>query len=68
TAFSRSNPSHDIYGLESFTRFRHWGCSTSLIIDARRKPFHAPPLAADRAVAKGVERLGVKNGSLYGLI
>ncbi|MFO7749643.1 MAG: UbiD family decarboxylase [Desulfobacteraceae bacterium] len=68
TAFSRSNPSHDIYGLESFTRFRHWGCRTSLIIDARQKPFHAPPLVADKAVVQRVKRLGVKNGSLSGII
>ncbi len=44
--FTRSNPSHDIYGVNSFQRFKHWGCD-QLIIDARIKPHHAPPLIAD---------------------
>ncbi|MEO8760294.1 MAG: UbiD family decarboxylase, partial [Bacteroidia bacterium] len=33
--FTRSNPSHDIYGVNSFTENKHWGCKGSLIIDAR---------------------------------
>ncbi len=43
-SFTRSNPSHDIYGVNSFTKNKHWGCS-NLIIDARKKPHHAPELS-----------------------
>ena len=32
--FTRSNPSHDIYGIGAKTEFKHWGCSGSLIDDA----------------------------------
>ena len=42
--FTRSNPSHDIYGINSFTQYKHWGCRSSLIIDARAKKHHAPCL------------------------
>ncbi|MHB8259102.1 MAG: UbiD family decarboxylase [Bacteroidia bacterium] len=42
--FTRSNPSHDIYGINAFTENKHWGCKGALIIDARLKPHHAPPL------------------------
>ncbi len=42
--FTRSNPSHDIYGSGSFIRHKHWGCGEHLIIDARIKPFHAKAL------------------------
>ena len=66
--FSRSNPSHDIYGVGSFTRFKHWGCKGALIIDARIKPFHAPPLIQDSHVVQRVNRLGLAGGPLHGLI
>src|SRR5690606_12294686 len=66
--FTRSNPSHDIYGVDSFTEFKHWGCRGPLIIDARNKPHHAPPLIKDEAVERKVDRLGAKGGSLYGII
>jgi 4-hydroxy-3-polyprenylbenzoate decarboxylase len=42
--FTRSNPSHDVYGVEEFTLNKHWGCRGPLIIDARSKPHHAPVL------------------------
>ena len=66
--FTRSNPSHDIYGMDSFTENKHWGCRGSLIIDARIKPHHAPPLIKDPAIEKRVDALGVKGKSLYGII
>jgi len=50
--FTRCNPSHDIYGVDSFIDHKHWGCRGPLIIDARIKPHHAPPLIEDPAVAK----------------
>lgn len=66
--FSRSNPSHDIYGVGASTRFKHWGCSGSLIIDARVKPFHAPALEPDESVEKKVDQLGARGGPLHGII
>ncbi|MEA2059185.1 MAG: UbiD family decarboxylase [Thermodesulfobacteriota bacterium] len=68
TTFSRSNPSHDIYGLDSFIKFKHWGCRASLMIDARTKDFHAPPLVSDKRVMERVKTLGLKNRSLSGII
>lgn len=53
--FTRSNPSHDIYGVDSFVDHKHWGCRGSLVIDARIKPHHAPPLIEDPAVTALVE-------------
>ena len=67
-AFTRSNPSHDIYGAGAFTRFKHWGCKGPLIIDARIKPFHAPLLKPDPDVQKTVDSLAVKGKSLHGII
>ena len=68
TTFTRSNPSHDIYGIQSFTEFKHWGCHGPLIIDARAKPHHAPDLIKDPEVEKRVDQLGSKGGSLHGII
>jgi len=66
--FTRSNPSHDIHGIDSFIEHKHWGCKGPLIIDARKKPHHAPELIKDATVEKRVDRLGEKGGSLYGVI
>jgi 4-hydroxy-3-polyprenylbenzoate decarboxylase len=66
--FSRSNPSHDSHGVESLIRHKHWGCRGPLIVDARIKPFHAPPLVPDSDVEKRVDRLGQKGGDLHGII
>jgi 4-hydroxy-3-polyprenylbenzoate decarboxylase len=66
--FTRSNPSHDIYGINSFTEHKHWGCKGPLIIDARIKPHHAPILEKDPEVEKLVDKMGEKGGSLYGII
>ncbi|MBN2424605.1 MAG: UbiD family decarboxylase [Calditrichaceae bacterium] len=66
--FTRSNPSHDIYGVNEFIENKHWGCKGPLIIDARIKPHHAPPLEEDPSVEKNVDRLGAKGGPLHGII
>ncbi|MEO1448243.1 MAG: UbiD family decarboxylase [Bacteroidota bacterium] len=66
--FTRSNPSHDIYGVDSFVDHKHWGCRGALIIDARIKPFHAPPLVEDPAITKRVDALAAKGGPLHGII
>jgi 4-hydroxy-3-polyprenylbenzoate decarboxylase len=54
--FTRSNPSHDVYGIDSFVEHKHWGCRGSLIIDARIKPHHAPPLVEDPKVTERIEQ------------
>lgn len=66
--FTRSNPSHDIHGINSFIEHKHWGCKGPLIIDARIKPHHAPVLERDPAVEKLVDRMGAKGGELHGII
>ena len=68
TVFTKSNPSHDIYGAKSFTRFKHWGCKAPLVIDAREKSFHAPLLEPSEKVAKAVERFGLRGKSLAGIL
>lgn len=67
-SFTRSNPSHDIYGINSFTEHKHWGCRGPLIIDARLKKHHAPQLIKDPKVEKRVDQLGAKGGVLHGII
>jgi 4-hydroxy-3-polyprenylbenzoate decarboxylase len=66
--FTRSNPSHDVYGVGSFIEHKHWGCRGALIIDARSKPHHAPPLERSEEVERRIERLAGPRGSLHGLI
>ena len=62
--FTRSNPAADIYGIEASTVQKHWGCHGSLVIDARIKTHHAPPLVEDPAVTKRVDALAAKGGEL----
>jgi 4-hydroxy-3-polyprenylbenzoate decarboxylase len=64
-SFTRCNPSHDIYGVDSFTQYKHWGCNGPLMIDARIKPHHAPPLILNPEIEKRINRLWEKGGSLY---
>ncbi len=66
--FTRSNPSHDIHGVQSFIEHKHWGCHGPLVIDARLKPNHAPPLVEDPKITKRVSSLGKSGGSLCGII
>lgn len=61
--FTRSNPSHDIHGLNSRYEHKHWGCDT-VIIDARTKPHQAPPLIPDEEVERSIKRLFADGGSL----
>ncbi len=55
--FTRSNPSHDIYGIESYYENKHWCCKGAMIIDARIKPHHAPELIRDEMTNKKVDQL-----------
>lgn len=68
TTFTRSNPAADTYGIESFVDQKHWGCRGSLVIDARAKPYHAPPLIDDPEISRRVDRLGAPGGPLHGII
>ncbi|MDF2530940.1 MAG: 3-octaprenyl-4-hydroxybenzoate carboxy-lyase [Clostridia bacterium] len=65
--FTRSNPSHDIYGVNNCYENKHWGCD-NMIIDIRAKPHHAPNLIPDPVVEKRIDRLFAKGGSLNTII
>jgi 4-hydroxy-3-polyprenylbenzoate decarboxylase len=65
--FTRCNPSHDIYGIGASTEYKHWGCDGPLVIDARIKPHHAPPVVMDDAVNRRIDKLFAKGGSLSGI-
>lgn len=65
--FTRSNPAADIYGIRPFIACKHWGCRGALVIDARCKPHHAPPLEEEPAVVRRVEALAAAGGALHGL-
>ncbi len=62
--FTRTNPSHDIHGVGSFVEHKHWGCTGSLIMDARIKPHHAPVLEEDPAAKAAMDRFFVKGAPL----
>jgi 4-hydroxy-3-polyprenylbenzoate decarboxylase len=66
--FTRSDPATDSYGIGAFIHAKHWGCTTTLIIDARLKTYHAPPLRPDPEVEKRVDALGAPGKPLYGII
>ncbi|WP_437193884.1 UbiD family decarboxylase [Planctomicrobium sp. SH527] len=66
--FTRSNPAADIEGIESHVKEKHWGCNGSLMIDARIKPHHAPPLIEDPEVTRRVDALAAPGGPLQGII
>jgi 4-hydroxy-3-polyprenylbenzoate decarboxylase len=55
--FTRANPSHDIHGILDSVENKHWGCRSSLVIDARKKPHHAPELQAKPELTKKVARI-----------
>ena len=65
--FTRSNPAADIDGAGAFIDQKHWGCTGPLVIDARIKPHHAPPLIEDPAVTQRVDELAARGGPLYGV-
>ena len=52
----------------AFTDQKHWGCEGALVIDARLKPHHAPPVVEDPAVAKRVDALAAPGGPLHGIL
>jgi 4-hydroxy-3-polyprenylbenzoate decarboxylase len=66
--FTRSNPAADVAGIGAFTWQKHWGCRGALVIDARIKPHHAPPLIEDPEVSKRVDALAAPGRVLHGII
>jgi 4-hydroxy-3-polyprenylbenzoate decarboxylase len=62
--FTRSNPAADINGIGEFVSQKHWGCRGSLVIDARIKPHHAPPLEVDNATSGKVDAIAARGGPL----
>jgi 4-hydroxy-3-polyprenylbenzoate decarboxylase len=66
--FTRSNPAADIDGIAAFCHQKHWGCAGPLVIDARIKPQHAPPLVDDPEIERRVDALGAPGGPLHGII
>lgn len=66
--FTRSNPAADVHGIDAFTVQKHWGCRGALVIDARLKPHHAPPLEEDAEVSKRIDALAAPGRALHGII
>jgi 4-hydroxy-3-polyprenylbenzoate decarboxylase len=63
--YTRCNPSHDIYGINTTTLYKHWGCNGPVVFDARIKKHHAPVLEKDPSVEQKINRIFNKGGSLY---
>jgi 4-hydroxy-3-polyprenylbenzoate decarboxylase len=55
--FTRSNPAVDVHGLGASINNKHWGCTGSLVIDARRKPHHAPLLEVAAETSSQVDNI-----------
>lgn len=55
--FTRTNPSHDIHGVQSFIKNKHWGCNGAMVFDARKKPHHAPELVVDKTIEEKVKAM-----------
>lgn len=67
-SFTRCNPSHDIHGIDTFITHKHWGCQSSLVIDARIKPHHAPALETDPKTERSIQKIFDTGGSLYNVL
>jgi 4-hydroxy-3-polyprenylbenzoate decarboxylase len=66
-SFTRANPANDIHGIDAFYTNKHWGCNGPIVIDARVKPHHAPPVEVNPVTSKKVDKLFSKGGSLYNI-
>jgi 4-hydroxy-3-polyprenylbenzoate decarboxylase len=60
--FTRTNPSHDMDGVDSFIDQKHWGANGPLIFDATIKKHHAPPVEKNAAIEKRVDEVLAKYG------
>lgn len=62
--FTRSDPAVDVDGVGSATVDKHWGCQGPLVIDARIKSHHAPPLIEDRQTLAKVDARATRGDEL----
>ncbi len=67
TTFTKSDPARDIFGIGPVMENRHVGFEGALLIDARRKTFHAPELEEDPEITRRVEALAAPGGPLHGI-
>jgi 4-hydroxy-3-polyprenylbenzoate decarboxylase len=65
--FTRCNPAADIEGIDAFIEQKHWGCRGPLVIDARIKPHHAPPLIDDPEIERRVDAWAAPGRPLHGI-
>jgi 4-hydroxy-3-polyprenylbenzoate decarboxylase len=68
STFTRVDPAADSDGLFAFAESKHWGCLGPWVLDARRKPRHAPQLDPDAKVEARIEAMAALGGPLEGLI
>ena len=66
--FTRSDPAADLSGVRAFTERKHWGSRGAIVIDARIKPHHAPPLIEDPDAERRVDELASSGGPLHGIV
>ncbi len=66
--FTRANPAADVHGAGGRVWRKHFGCRNPLIIDARIKPHHSPPVEEDPAVSKRIDELAAPGGPLHGIV
>lgn len=64
TTFTRSNPATDLSGIGEETIAKHWGCRGSVVIDARFKPWQAPPVVEDKETLAKVDARAARGGPL----
>jgi len=65
--FTRSNPAADVHGVGAWVHQKHWGCRGPLVIDARLKPHHSPPVKEDPATSDRVDAMCASGGPLAGI-
>ncbi|MDR0327411.1 MAG: UbiD family decarboxylase, partial [Planctomycetaceae bacterium] len=57
TTFTKSDPASDVRGIGEFVENKHWGCTGALVIDAKRKPHHAPELVELPDIARRADAI-----------
>lgn len=63
-AFTRSNPATDVRGVGERVLNKHWSCDGPLVLDARTKPHHAPPLIESPEVTKRIDALAARGTAI----
>ena len=60
TTFTKSDPASDVHGIGEFVENKHWGCTGALVIDAKRKPHHAPELVELPEIVRRADEIADK--------